>query len=697
MRLFAAALLTSCIGLKATTSGPRHQIQRRGEDLQQQQQQCGAWMAQEETPKKVLGEGKRQKRGRGRAAKRLREQQGERFYANELTRLLHLERDEEEAQARDRLERSSPARLAAAGVALFELSAKRRRGNFYGRPVVRLEAEAMPAHKFAEGDLVALSSRSRPRVEGAVLKVGSRHIDVVVAADEAPAGRRWRLDQYYSSVSNDRAQAAIAAVAGGRGPPNDEIALELRRVIVHSYFGGDTAWLELARAPCAGLCRKAPSEASARSAVRAAGALLDPAQHRAATQALRQRVTLCQGPPGTGKTLVAAVVAAAAIRLRDSELSKRDLLAREWSRRKKRVLACAASNVATDNLLECLLSLGVNAVRVGNPASTRRSLRNHTLDAKVEALVRASSTSTRRADIAASVLAEADVVVASCVGSGSPFMVEYSRSPTPPFGLVVVDEAAQATEPSCLVPVAAAFGASQLVLVGDQMQLPPTVLSGRAHDEGLGLSLFARLAAAGLEPVLLTRQYRMHPAINAYSSSRFYASRVTTCPEVERERRSTRPPRGFDWPRPCDPIAFVAVDGRETPGTAGSILNPDEVAVVAATLDALLDAGDVAPDDVAILTPYAAQARAIADAIQHNPRVEVGTVDGLQGREKDFVLLSAVRANDRGAVGFLADFRRLNVALTRARRALIVLGDPLTLQHDATWAAFIRHCPHRSS
>lgn len=660
--------------------------------------------------------------GRGRAAKRCREAELERTYAQHMIGLLRLERDKEEALARDRMEQWSQARLQAAGLALFDLDCRRQRGDFYGRPVVRLSAAVggeLPFHKFRAGDLVLLSSSIM--VEGVVLKPHQLYLEVVVSSDEsAPFTKktRWRLDQYYSARSYERMEAAVAAVTAHtsgyrqsrRLDLEDDVALELRRVLTRSFCADET-WLELANGASSGLCRRVPSEPASRAAVRSVCSELDPTQTLAAARALRRRVSLVQGPPGTGKTLVAAAVAAAAVRLRDAELTKRErkaVRACETWRHKRRVLACAASNVAADNLLARLLELQVSAVRLGHPASTRSELRNATLDARVNACLkseRASSTKAYRAELARRVLREADVVVASCVGAGAdalaPFLVaagphaaakSWSRGDDDlRFGLVLIDEAAQATEPCCLVPMAAALGASQLVLVGDQMQLPPTVVSRRANALGLGRSLFARLVDAGLQPSLLTRQYRMHPAINAYSSMRFYASRVMTCPKIAKDRLSAIPPAGFEWPRPCQPLAFLAVHGgHEHTTSAGSFLNPAEVAIAATIVNDLLHPGDLEPSEIAVVTPYAAQARAMFDAIHHD--IEIGTVDGLQGREKDVVLVSAVRSNDRRAVGFLADFRRLNVALTRAKRALVVIGDPSTLSADPHWRAFIYHC-----
>jgi len=663
------------------------------------------------------------------------ERESEAQYASWLLALLREERVEEERQARERIERWPRAKLEASGLALLGLSATKRRHQFYGRTVVRLHRDGsdLPFHRFAPGDLVTVTSSPRSRgpltCEGAVIERAATFVDVALTTPFfGVAGKGWRLDKYYSASSYERMEAAVAAVTCVTSgfERREGVCQELRRVIVRSFFGGFD-WVALAESPAAGLCDSAPTERRARGAVESLEGL-DAHQRHAAVRALRRRVAVVQGPPGTGKTRVAAAIVVAALRLRNQDLSrkvkpfekKNELPRVAAESAKKRVLACAGSHVAADNLLERLLDAGVDAVRLGSPASVREDLRPSTLDARV-LLEQKNAT---RAEAASRVLRRADVVVASCVGAGgdvlAPFLVssanhrnshhhhhhqkragaeanekasgahgdlsfadvaifKYLR-----FGLVVIDEAAQATEPTCLVPIAASLGATQLVMLGDHMQLPPTVLSHSAQQGGLGRSLFERLADAGLEPSLLTRQYRMHPAIAHFASRRFYDGRVRTCPAVAEARRKEHL---IAWARP---VAFVDVPCGRDQSDDASYLNWCEVAVVKDVVQQLSDLSSSLT--LGVVSPYRAQARAIADAL---PSIEVNTVDAFQGREMDVVLISAVRANDARAVGFLADFRRLNVALTRARKALVVVGHKSTLQADPHWAAFIDYCSHR--
>ena len=223
--------------------------------------------------------------------------------------------------------------------------------------------------------------------------------------------------------------------------------------------------------------------------------------------------------------------------------------------------------------------------------------------------------------------------------------------------------------------------AEQLVMLGDQCQLPPTVVS--RHPTALAASspLFNRLIADGAAPLLLDCQYRMHPAIAMLPCDLVYGGRLQT--GVDGADRPAPP--GFDWPRRDWPVALVPVlHGQES--TEGvSKLNRTEAEATARVVDGLLRAG-VKPSEIGVISPYGAQVRVLRSLLRSGARdpnsVEVSSVDGFQAREKEVIVFSCVRANAGGALGFLADARRLNVAFTRARCGLIVLGNPSTLGRE---------------
>lgn len=292
----------------------------------------------------------------------------------------------------------------------------------------------------------------------------------------------------------------------------------------------------------------------------------------------------------------------------------------------------------------------------------------------------------------AAVLDGADLVCSTNSTAGSELLVDRD------FDVVVVDEATQATEPSALVPLTSA---GRVVLVGDHRQLPPTVLSREAEERGLGRSLFERLAAEHGDRALemLTVQYRMHEKIMGFSSERFYDGRLRAAPEV---RHHTLRELGYDDSRvdgslrrvllPEEPVVLVDTADGETAerqrGDSDSRENPREAEIVARLAENVLWGG-IRARDVGVISPYADQVdlvrRELVDREVPVDELEVHTVDGFQGREKEVVFVSLVRSNERGEVGFLRDERRLNVALTRARRKLVVVGDVGTVASEPVY------------
>jgi len=270
------------------------------------------------------------------------------------------------------------------------------------------------------------------------------------------------------------------------------------------------------------------------------------------------------------------------------------------------------------------------------------------------------------------VLDGAAVVCATAAGAGS----EHLRQRR--FDLVVLDEASQATLPLALVALARG---ARFVLAGDHKQLPPTVLSPEAVKGGLASTLFERamerFPAAG---TLLRVQYRMHEKIMAFPSKQLYESKL-----VAHESNRGRSFQGLE------PFVFFDTSGmgheEELAPGSPSARNPGEAALVAKRVEALLALG-LPPEELAVIAPYEAQVRLLRDLVTEK-EVDVDTVDGFQGREKEAVIVSLTRSNQEGNVGFLADVRRMNVALTRARSRLEVVGDGSTVSNHAFYAAFL--------
>jgi len=409
---------------------------------------------------------------------------------------------------------------------------------------------------------------------------------------------------------------------------------------------------------------------------------LNASQSLAVQGAVTNRLTLVQGPPGTGKTAVAIRILQHWARLAKSEATNGES--------PSPILATSDSNIAVDNLVEGCAAVGLQVVRLGRPEAIRPELLRFCIDRPPSSYGSAGNKDQYGSNPAQAfkermkALKKAQIVCCTCIGSGGDIL------DTMTFDRVLVDEATQATEPAVLVPLMR--GCRQLVLVGDHCQLPPTVLSTRAEEEGHGVPLFSRMVACGVPPFMLDTQYRMHPCIAMFPSDLFYGGKLlngVSAPE-------RRPLAGFPWPREEFPVAFVPVKGVEMDDGV-SKMNEAEAAAACDAVAALLSGGQCTPSDIAVVTPYAAQARLIRRMTRRLTQnsgqgyIEVSSVDGFQGREKQAVVFSAVRSNDYGAIGFAGDWRRVNVSFTRARRALIVIGNDQTLRRGDpdTWMPWL--------
>jgi predicted DNA helicase len=274
------------------------------------------------------------------------------------------------------------------------------------------------------------------------------------------------------------------------------------------------------------------------------------------------------------------------------------------------------------------------------------------------------------------ILARAPVICATAAGSDVRALDGLR------FDRVILDEATQASDPMALV---ALIRAPRLVLAGDPQQLPPTIIDLGAAKQGLGTTLFERIAARVPGAVrMLDVQHRMHAALMAFPSEAHYGGKLRAHPSV-----AAREEVGPDPLRPA-PLVFLDTAGRGWSEERGaedpSTRNPEQAVRVAAEVRRILRRG-VAADDVGVITPYEAQARLLREGLRGG--VEIGTVDGFQGREKEVIVVDLVRSNPDHEIGFLADVRRMNVALTRARSLLLVVGDSATLSAHRYYEKFL--------
>ncbi|KRW99001.1 P-loop containing nucleoside triphosphate hydrolase [Pseudocohnilembus persalinus] len=411
---------------------------------------------------------------------------------------------------------------------------------------------------------------------------------------------------------------------------------------------------------------------------------LNQSQQQALKAATTQCLTLIQGPPGTGKTTTAVEIVL------------------EWCRQStQQILACADSNVAVD-ILHCeFQKAGLRSVRIGPGYDERNEImhdpryRNMKIQQSLGNIQQAGNI---RYQMMRNQIKEAQVICATNVGCMSEFLDDMQ------FSRVIVDEATQSTEVTCLIPVIK--GSQQLVLIGDHKQLPPTVLSVFAQSKGLTVSLFERLIKQGVKPQMLIEQYRMHPSIALFPSHQFYNNLLKN--GVGETHRPII--KGFTWPNQYVRVAIVNVNGQESIYSS-SIQNNKEVEVVIEILLQMLKGGMININQIGIITPYDAQKRRIRNEVNHQARKfphlfglnqqkiaklnrnsiisDVDTVDGYQGMERDVIIISTVRSNTGGNLGFLKDPRRMNVALTRAKRGLIIVGNIETLSCEENWRDLI--------
>ena len=284
------------------------------------------------------------------------------------------------------------------------------------------------------------------------------------------------------------------------------------------------------------------------------------------------------------------------------------------------------------------------------------------------------------------VIQSADVVVSTCDSAGSPLLSGCV------FNSVLVDEASQATECETLIPIV--HGAHRVVLVGDQKQLQPVVLSAVCKRAGYDVSLFERLIDSGMEPQLLCVQYRMHPALSIFPSNMFYNGALKNAVHSSERTRNL----AFPWPRSDMPMMFWCVQGSEDPGSSGrSFLNRMEATCVEKVVERFINCG-IPGDRIGVITPYDSQRTLLRQVLSRHmekaeevKKVEIASVDEFQGRENDYIIFSCVRSNSDGVLGFLNDMRRLNVAITRAKYGIVIIGNPNTLRSHPIWVELMNH------
>ncbi|KAM5233552.1 5'-3' DNA helicase ZGRF1 isoform 2-T2 [Hipposideros larvatus] len=429
------------------------------------------------------------------------------------------------------------------------------------------------------------------------------------------------------------------------------------------------------------------------------------ASHDGAEEARGPRVqvppiTIIQGVFGAGKSYLLAVVILFFVQLFEKSDTPTVGNSRPW-----KLLISSSTNVAVDRVLLGLLSLGFEKfVRVGSVRKIAKPVLPYSLHAgsenaneqlkELQALMKEDLTPVERVYVRKSIeqhklgtnrtlLKQVHVVGATCAACPSPCMDDLK------FPVVVLDECSQVTEPAALLPIAR-FECEKLILVGDPTQLPPTIqASEAAHENGLEQTLFDRLCLMGHKPVLLRTQYRCHPAISAVANDLFYSGNLSNGVS-EAERVPLRA-----W---LPTLCFYHVPGDEQIERGNSFHNAAEAAFTLKLIQSLIASG-VAGSAIGVITLYKAQMYKLCHLLsavgsdQPDVRaVQVSTVDAFQGAEKEVIILSCVRTRQ---VGFIDSEKRMNVALTRGRRHLLIVGNLACLRKNRLWGRVIQHCEGR--
>ncbi|EDR10416.1 uncharacterized protein LACBIDRAFT_319758 [Laccaria bicolor S238N-H82] len=692
------------------------------------------------------------------------------FIARQRT-LLAKERDAEVERSSLLLSNCGPKLLEQKGLSLGGLGVSSINIGLGGKTLVELERPSayhssplFPPHTIRPGDLARIEANvssggatkkaKKPtstdtkstQVEGVVYKVSDTRIVIAVepsdsASEDLDLPERCRVVKLANSVTYDRMDKAID---------------HIEKTVIPSVCRGDASKAAVNPLIQVLLGITPPSRRIPLDNIVFFDEHLNESQKEAVKFCLESPEVACiHGPPGTGKTHTLIEII-------------RQLTAESPTNPKpKRLLVCGASNLSVDNILERLLALPadgksekVKVTRIGHPARvmTHEGIIESTLEVKATRTEQAALAKDvkneletalgvlsgkgksvkgkgprgaerkkmweevkalrkeyrqREGGVVKSVLGESQIVLATCHSSGGRQLRYHD------FDVVIIDEATQALEAVCWIPI---FKAKKLILAGDPMQLPPTILSignnkkakakaGKSASiatnkrielmppRTLETTLFDRLEKMYGPSIkrMLKVQYRMHAQICAFPSKTLYGSKLQSHSSVAARLLQDLPNTHADSEEDVKdmlqtPVVFFDTAGCEYferldgDGDEGSRCNENEVTIVKNWVEKLVEVG-IQPKQIAIITPYQAQVTLLTSTLRptYGPDLEIGTVDGMQGREKEVIIISLVRSNDTREVGFLKEKRRMNVAMTRAKRHLCIVGDSSTVCHGGSY------------
>jgi ATP-dependent RNA/DNA helicase IGHMBP2 len=621
-----------------------------------------------------------------------------------LLATLKIEQEEDRVQYKEKVLKSSLSERKKLGVSWYPIVIKE---SYYGigeRLILEIERPTNTdvAHQFQTGKVASLFSNYHndgpynPSISGVVMTARPNSLKLTLFVDELPEWAKegkLGLDLLFDETSYKEMEIAVHKVIKSK---NNRLA-QLREILL----GYESAKFKSLKQ-------------------RISLDVLNESQNRSLNNILEaEDLAIIHGPPGTGKTttIVKAI--------------------QEVLRHEKQVLVCAPSNTAVDLLTEKLSEAGLNVVRFGNPSRVSENLLSLTVDAKIashkdfkqikELKKRASEfknmghkykrnfgreersqrkmifDEAKKLDLEAGkiesyitddIVAKAQVLTCTLIGSSN-YLIRDKQYTT-----VFIDEAAQALEPACWVPISRA---DKVIFAGDHCQLPPTVKSLKAGKEGLNVTLFEKCIQRQKADVMLETQYRMHEQIMNFPNKEFYKGLLNAHESVKDRVLISKNQNEIL----VKPLEFIDTAGcsfqedfeKETLST----FNKEEVNLIEKHLTQLLEnireeGLDSSELRIGIISPYKAQINLLKTQLieskvfqSYKTQISVNTVDGFQGQERDVIYISLVRSNDSGEIGFLSDIRRMNVAITRAKKKLVVIGDSATLSQHPFYNDFFKY------
>ncbi|MBV6652789.1 MAG: AAA family ATPase [Mameliella sp.] len=609
-----------------------------------------------------------------------------------LYQLLQLEKEEDLEQFKSRIQRLPLTERRDNGYAWYPVQVLKTGYTYGDRAYVTLSREAAEnqPHHFRAGMIVNFFTQqagvNKPERSGVVNYVNKNRMQIILNSKDLPDWIGMGLigvdllfdDRSYKEM--EKALKTVQEAKKGRLP-------ELRNILLGTQPPRFAIINEPYQNPA-----------------------LNDSQNQAINQMLSaQDVAVVHGPPGTGKTttLVQAV--------------------KRLATQEHNILVTAPSNTAVDLLVERLAAEGLNITRIGNISRVDETVIRHTLEMKLadhpEAKnikkVKVQAAEARRnaqkykrrfgpderaarnqyyqdaRELSAwarqledrlidQILDASQVIAATLVGTSNDVLANRK------FRTVFIDEAAQALEPATWIPI---IRSSRVILMGDPFQLPPTVKSQEAGHKGFSITLIEKLLERLPKVNLLNVQYRMNEHIMAFSNKVFYNQQLKAAPEVKAHRIDTEADH---------PLIFIDTAGcgfeEKVHPKYKSRFNPEEFLILREHLYQLKEGfhPDALPS-IAIISPYREQVTHMEEMVSEDEALEsmnltINTIDGFQGQERDVVYISLVRSNGKGEIGFLKDYRRMNVAMTRARKQLIIVGDSATIGGDSFYGDFLSYC-----